>query len=456
MLNAILLNERSLETVYRASNQFALLNGALMVVTLLLTVAAALVITSSITRPITELDETARRIAEGATHIRAEVPGNDEVSHLAASFNLMTARMETLIEGLEQRVGERTQEAQKRSDQLAAAAELGSSIATIHQLDQLLGQVTSLISDKFGYYHCGIFFLDERGEYAVLQAANSAGGQRMLARGHKLAVGQTGIVGYVTAHGQARIALDVGLDAVYFDNPDLPETRSEIALPLIARGELLGALDVQSTEPEAFKDEDVEVLQLLADLIAVAIQNAQLMTRTQQALEAAQAAYGQFIQQAWVEKIHGKPELSFLSATHFSGQSDEQWQPQSLEAFQSGHTVRGNGNAYHLAIPIKVRNTIIGVIDTYKPLESGDWTEGEVAMLENIISQLGVALESARLYEDTQLQAETERLLAQISSHMRETLDIDFVLQTAAQDLLNMLELAEVEIRLDPEQPTGE
>jgi GAF domain-containing protein len=364
----------------------------------------------------------------------------------------MTARMEMLIEGLEQRVDERTLEAQRRSTQLAAAAELGSSIATIHQLDSLLNQVTSLITDKFGYYHCGIFFVDERAEYAVLQAANSEGGKRMLARGHKLGVGQTGIVGYVTAHGQARIALDVGFDAVYFDNPDLPETRSEIALPLIARGELLGALDVQSTEPAAFSEEDVEVLQLLADLIAVAIQNAQMMTRTQQALEAAQAAYGQFVQQAWAEKIHGKPEINFLSAAHFNGPTDEQWHPQSLAAYQTGQTVRGNGTAHRLAIPIKVRNTTIGVIDTFKPLESGDWTDEEIAMLENIISQLGIALESARLYEDTQLQAETERLLAQISSRMRATLDIDYVLQTAAQDLLRTFNLAEVEIRLEPEQ----
>ena len=154
----------------------------------------------------------------------------------------------------------------------------------ILDVNQLLHETVHLISEQFGFYHAGVFLLDEANEYAELRAASSAGGQRLLERGHRLRIGQTGIVGHVTATGEPRIALDVGQDAVFFDNPDLPDTRSEMAVPLVARGRVIGALDVQSTRQAAFSSEDVSVLQTMADQLATAIENARLFTATQEAL----------------------------------------------------------------------------------------------------------------------------------------------------------------------------
>lgn len=449
-LQAVLLVERNASDVNQAANGIALINGSLAVVMVILAVIAGLLAARAISRPLMELDQTAQKIASGTTHLRAPVTSQDEIGRLAASFNRMTDQLADSIEGLEARVLQRTQDVERRSKQIAAAAEIGSSIASMTQINTLLTQVTHLISDKFGFYHAGIFLIDDNSEYAVLRAANSEGGKRMLARNHRLAVGHTGIVGYVTAKREARIALDVGQDAVFFNNPDLPETRSEMALPLVARGELLGALDVQSTEAAAFTPDDVEVLQLVADQLAVAIQNAQLFTKTQEALETARTAYGEFGRKAWNELMQGKPALGFHSAEQHTEPVSAAWTPEMQEALRTGNLVRGNGNTHSLAIPIKIRDTIIGVVDTYKPLESGDWTNEELAALDMISSQLGIALESARLYEETQFQAETERLLGEITSHVRETLDIDYVLQTAAQDILEALELSEVEIRLNP------
>ena len=167
---------------------------------------------------------------------------------MAKTFNSMTGRVRDLIGNLEQRVAERTQALERRAIQLQAAADVGGTAARLRDLDELLRQVTRLISQRFGFYHVGIFLLDERGEYAVLRASNSEGGQRMLTRGHKLKVGQVGIVGYVTGAGEARIALNVGEDIQYFNNPDLPTTQSEMALPLIVGGRILGALDIQSSQ----------------------------------------------------------------------------------------------------------------------------------------------------------------------------------------------------------------
>jgi GAF domain-containing protein/HAMP domain-containing protein len=421
-----------------------------------LAVLAALLVTRSIANPIAELDQTARKIAAGDTQIRAVVTSQDEIGRLAGSFNEMTDQLGELIGNLENRVQERTLEIEKRSAQIAGAAEVGSYIASIHQIDALLSQVTLLISEKFGFYHVGIFLLDEAGEYAVLRAANSEGGQRMLARGHKLAVGQTGIVGYVTAQRQPRIALDVGQDAVFFNNPDLPDTHSEMAVPLISSGELLGALDVQSTAPDAFTQEDIEILQLLADQVATAFQNAQLFASVQQALQAAHAAYGELSQRAWIELLEETPEIGFQSASEQVEFARSVWKPESEQALTTGEIVQGNGAAHTLALPIKIRDVVIGVIDTYKHIDSGDWTEEEVSTLKNITSQLGVALESARLYEETQFRAESERLVGEITAHIRETMDVDYVLQTAAQEIREALNLAEVEIRLEPTDDTDD
>ncbi len=198
--------------------------------------------------------------------------------------------------------------------------------------------LSTLISERFGFYHTGIFLLDPAREWAILQAASSKGGQRMLARGHRLRVGEVGIVGYATAYNLPRIALDVGEDAVYFDNPDLPETRSEIALPLRARGEVIGALDVQSREPDAFSDEDVTALQTLADQVAVAISNARLFQQAQESLEAQRRAYGELSHQAWRDLLRGRPNLGFLRNRQGISPAEYLWRPEMDTALAHGQS----------------------------------------------------------------------------------------------------------------------
>ena len=177
------------------------------------------------------------------------------------------------------------EETQRRAVQLAVASEVARDAIATLDVDQLLDETVRLISERFGFYHAGVFLVDEEHEHAVLRAASSEGGRRMLARGHKLAVGKVGMVGYVTDTGEPRIALDVVEDAMHFVSPDLPETRSEMTLPLRVRGEVIGALDVQSTDEAAFTDEDVAVLQTMADQLANAIENARLFAEIEQTAE---------------------------------------------------------------------------------------------------------------------------------------------------------------------------
>ncbi len=170
----------------------------------------------------------------------------------------------------------------RRAIQLQVAAEIARDVSTTLDLDIVLNRAVELVRDRFGFYHAGIFLVDELGEYAILRAAAGPSREELLAKRHRLKVGQTGIVGFVTGTGLPRIAQDVGGDEVHYKNPDLPNTRSELALPLKVSQNIIGALDVQSVQENAFDEEDVTILQILADLLAVAIDHAHLFNRVQE------------------------------------------------------------------------------------------------------------------------------------------------------------------------------
>ncbi|MDQ7029452.1 MAG: GAF domain-containing protein [Ardenticatenia bacterium] len=214
------------------------------------------------------------------------------ISYLLESFRaafMESERARVELEAHRQRlhhmVEERTAHLERRTRELQVAAEVARDAALATNLDDLLNQAVNLIRDQFGFYHAGLFLVDEHGEYAVLRAATGGSGQKMLAEHHKLKVGEVGIVGYVTATGESRIALDVGTDAAHFKNPLLPRTRSELALPLRVGDRVIGALDVQSERPEAFDDDDVAIFQVMADQLAVAIERTRLFEQVRATLE---------------------------------------------------------------------------------------------------------------------------------------------------------------------------
>lgn len=169
-----------------------------------------------------------------------------------------------------------TSDLQRHATLLKAAARAARNITTILDPYELFQRTVNIICDEFGFYYAGVFLLDDRKEYAVLRAGRGEAGRAMINEDHRLAVGGNSMIGACIANRQGRIALDVGTEAVFFENPHLPKTRSEMALPLIVGDEVIGALTVQSTEEAAFHDEDIAALQTMADQLAVAIQNANL------------------------------------------------------------------------------------------------------------------------------------------------------------------------------------
>jgi len=346
----------------------------------------------------------------------------------------------------------------ERTNHLRTAAAIAGEAAGVRDVDLLLRETVQLISDRLGFYHAGVFLIDESNESAVLRAASSAGGEHMLERGHRLKVGEEGIVGYVTGSLQARIALDVGADAVFFDNPDLPETRSEVALPMVARGEVIGALDVQSRSPEAFAEEDVVILQILADQVAIAITNARLLRKAEQALEAEQRARGRMTRQAWQTLLRSEGDLGAQHDPRGILAGEKPWRENMVRATEERRVVPGELDVSEseeglasLAVPIVLRDQVIGVLDVHRARNGSDadpWTTEEIALMESLGHQLAVALESARLNQDTRRQAARDRLVSDVAAEMRASLDLITVLKTGARGIREAMGLPTVTIRL--------
>jgi transcriptional regulator with GAF, ATPase, and Fis domain len=223
-------------------------------------------------------------------------------------------------------------------------------------------------------------------------------------------------------------------------------------LPLRARGEIVGALDVQSREPAAFSEEDMAVLQTLADQIAVAISNARLFQQAQESLEAERRAYGELSRQAWRELLRGQPALGFLRNKQGLSTAGDLWLPEMETAVRTGQSTLSSEDGAGLAIPVTVGGHVIGVIEARKSDRASEWAADEVALMQTLSDQLGVALEDARLYQDAQRREARERLIGQVTTRMRETLDVQTVLETAANEIYQALGLDKVVLRLAMEE----
>ena len=346
---------------------------------------------------------------------------------------------------LEQYANERTAELlaanqrnERRTAQFEAIAHIARSITSIQTMSELLPQITQTISEHFDFYHVGIFLLDTRREYAILVAANSKGGKNMLKRNHRLLVGETGIVGYVTKSGQPRVALNTGQDSVYFNNPDLPGTNSEIALPLRIGSDIFGALDVQSIQTNAFSQEDIGILTTLADQVSVAIQNARSYQQTREALALAEAASVQSSEQQWKKFLTNQNAQGFS----FDGVETIQLTPSDKE------------RPHSLSIPLTLRGTKIGTIKLSASDPDRMWTDDEISMVQAAAERTSLALESARLLKEAQKRAAKERVIGEISAKIGSSSNLESLLQIAIQELGNTLPGTDVAIQFKKNQET--
>ncbi len=363
-----------------------------------------------ILRPLRVLASGVAAIGRGDLSYEIPVDREDEFGFVARSFNEMARRLRGLVTELERRVAERTADLQRRTVQLEAVSLVSQEAAKATRDVQLLLDTTvQAISEKFGFYHTGIFVLDDTKEWAILRAASSEGGKRMLARGHRLRVGQVGIVGFVAGSGIPRIAFNVGEDAVWFNNPDLPETRSELALPLKVENEVIGVLDVQSDRPEAFTDEDISTLQLMADQLAVALSNARLLEGMEETLLQMRELQEDYSRQGWARIATRMRPLAYEYDRVDVSPVPMLPVPQDLREGKVPYRIVVDGGVPVMMEPMKIGDRVLGYVGLAAPERI--WTEDEIALVQSVSEQIAMTLESARLFEETRYTARQQMLL---------------------------------------------
>lgn len=351
----------------------------------------------------------------------------DQVNDLLQQLRARESEMLLQQQQLEKRVDERTERLSRKTEQLRSASYIARQTAEIQDLSAILNNVANLVTDQFGFYHTGIFLINETGDQAILQAASSEGGRQMIQNGHTLAVGTQGIVGYVAAHKKSRIALDVGTDAVFFNNPYLPMTRSEAAIPLMIRNKVLGVLDIQSDKPQAFNLEDLDVLETLSDQVAIAIENARLLDESQAALLQLEALTTVRTREAWSQKLSGRHRAFTYT-------------PLGLRADKPSQ-VPGNS----VEVPLTLRGQRIGKISIVRR-NNETLNKVEEDLVGEVANQAGLAIDNIRLLEDATQRAKQEQLVGRFASRFSQSLNIDALLQTAARELGQLPDVAEVSV----------
>lgn len=407
-------------------------------------------------RPLRQLLEVARTSEQMRPSMPLQAPRSslDEIEQLGLAFNQFAERTQTSVADLEQRLAASKAESERRTMQLSVVAGISQAANSASDLNALLQQVVNLLAKRFDFYHVGLFLIDDAGEWAALHAATGTVGRQRLARGYRVAVGFGSAVGYVAEWSLARVASNAEVEALILSNPDLPAMRSEIALPLRARAKIVGVLDIYSALPNAFDNEESMLFQTLADQVAMAISNVQLLQQVQARLDAERRAYGELSYQAWKELLPTRSDLSYVSDRQGVSSGGASWEPQMELALSAGEIAAGGEGNSALAIPIKVRGYTIGVVDAQKAGQTGGWTTDETVLMQSLIEQLGTAIESARLYQDTQRRATRERTIAEVTGQIRASLELEDVLQAAASEIREAMGLEKIVVRLAvPETP---
>ena len=379
--------------------------------------AVMLLITAIIVLTVTNLEKT----------IVATKKSEEKIAQYNKELLETQKELKEYVEAIE----ETSRKAKLHATRLETIAKVSQRIALNQNLDTLLPEITLRISEDFDFYHVGIFLLSKNNKFAQLKAANSPGGRRMLARRHQLEIGQVGIVGRTAGDGQTRIALDVGQSAVYFDNPDLPETHSEMALALKVRDNIIGVLDVQSKKKTAFTKEDAKIFETLANQIAIAIENAHQIEITKGALKEAQEISRQYTQQAWSQLASTQHQLNY------------RYIDEKIEIISKDKNIN---NTEMITFPVKVRDEIIGYLDIRKNKNLESLKGDHLDLVEAIANRTGLALDNARLLVKESRKAGRERKVTEITTKIRSEKTPQAMIDIALAELKEALGVTKIEL----------
>jgi GAF domain-containing protein len=392
------------------------------VLALLLGAGFSYYVAKAVSDPIYDLIKIFNKIEAGDLTQRAPVSGTDELGIVTVQFNRMLSRLETLQNSLEQQVVERTK-------QLSATNEVGRVAASSLDPEQLLAKVIPLIPEQFGYYFAAIYLVDSSGKWAELKEATGEAGRVLKQNHHRLEIAGKNMVGSAIRELSPRIAQIASEEKQRFENPLLPYTRSEMALPLMVGDRVLGALNVQSTRESDFGPQVIETMQNMAGQVAIALENARLFQEAQQIIKEMRAVQQQYLLEGWQGLSEENEKLEYRIG-------DEE-----------------DDNSRRLEVPISLRDQILGQI----MLESQtEWTPDQQSLVDAVATQAAIALENARLVSESRHIAVRERMAAEINSKIWSSATIDGVLQTVVKELGRRLDASSATIELNIDNQTSE
>jgi len=381
--------------------------------------------------------------------------------------------------------------ARRRADQLLTTSEIAREATTGNlDIDETLTRLVDLVKTRFGFYHSSIFLLDVLGQFAVLRESTGEAGAQLKEKGHKLAVGSASIIGQTTSSGEPVVVGDVTKELNYYPNPLLPNTHSEMGIPLKIGDKVYGALDVQSEKVDAFTQEDINILRVLADQLTVTIQNANLYTKTQQTLErhrllqqltssagqnitvedatrnAVQALQRIFPQEKVTYMISSSPER--LKVNSYAGYSHESLLVEEITKGQGligkagsenkaqlsidiPSTDEGNalceGTRSVIAVPVAYANRLMGVF-VIESLEPGMFDENDQDIVSTLSSNMASLIANIELVEQIRLQVDRQRQLYDITSKIRRSTDVETIMKTSLAEICTALNIRKASIEL--------
>jgi GAF domain-containing protein/HAMP domain-containing protein len=399
------------------------------------------------TTPILRLTRAAERIALGETFEIPRIDARDEVGTLQDVLRQVTQQLRVSIEMLETRVANRVRDLEATSDIARAASQTPD-------LDTLLRNVVDLIRDRFDdIYHAQVFLVDSTGQNAILRASTGEAGQKLLERGHNLYVGSASVIGQVTLEGSPVVARDTIVPIVpWKPNPLLPRTRAEMALPLRVGNQIIGALDLQSTKPDVFTEDDERVFQNMADQLAVAINNVSLVEESRARLFEIEQLNLLRTEESWSEYFQqrrGHSMTGYVIDQEAPMPSNE-WSDLQQEAMRQGETVtrRENGQV-RMAVPLQLRNATFGALEVEIPAEA---FSGQIATLtEELVDRLAFSIDNARSFDQSLRLAEREGVVNRIAAHLSQQLEVEDILQSAIRQVGQALRVPRTTIRLNVE-----
>lgn len=392
---------------------------------------------------------SARKLRRGLRALAAgdfnyQISTENRLDELGDSINsLVYAReqVQTMTEEINQQLEIRTQ------DMITTQEIIRASTSTL-DLDLMMSQVVNLIIERFAaIYQAQIFIVNNFTGYAELRSSTGEAGKKLLERGHRLAVGSTSIIGQTTEQGRYIIARDTAISNVHRPNELLPDTRTELAIPLRIGARVIGALDIQSKQRDAFNNNDITTLQIMADQIAIAIENARLYAQIQSQIEDVErTAQGQTLDR-WLDHMRASREKEIYS--QFGQETPTDFSTLRQQVYLTTNTAIGKltrNRTVPIAVPIKLRGQVLGIVDFELP--DKDYNQQQVLLAEELVNRLAVSIENARLFEQSQRAVDRERIVNEISTKISAQPDISHILSTAIQEVGRALRTPQVSVRL--------